>query len=211
MPEQGPRMMWGSVSWPGPAMWQRVLRIQCVSEDLAHVPLAACWERNHTRHVLLHLLGMNKEEKDAVWPCLASLQTCRASPQGHCTEALLGWLVFQGRLQSWHDLCVDLFYQESTPKYFCHCGDVSSFWCHPNIQFGWLPPCHPCGSSMAHVEGAVRVQLPLLSFLTLDTILSKMSGVGWPQLTAKVPPWCSTCFPPSREKEKGKIFSQGGK
>lgn len=38
-----------------------------------------------------------------------------------------------------------------------------------------------------HAEGAVRVQLPLLSFLTLDTILGKMSRVGWPQLTAKVP------------------------
>lgn len=31
-----------------------------------------------------------------------------------------------------------------------------------------------------HAEGAVRAQLPLLSFLTLDTIQVKMCGVGWP-------------------------------
>lgn len=147
MPEQGPRMMWGSISWPGPAVWQRVLRIQCVSEDLAHVPLAACWERNHTWHILLHLSGMNKEEKDAVWPCLASLQTCRVAPQGHCPGGLLGWLVFQRRLQSWDDLCVDLFHQESTPKYFCHCSEeISKFlmsakhsvWVAPSLSSTWL-------------------------------------------------------------------------
>lgn len=81
MPQLWPGILLRSVPWPWPAVLSENLVCECCRR---RVPSAACWERDWTLHVLLHLWGKNKEEKDAAPPCPGSLQT-----RSHSSGSLL--------------------------------------------------------------------------------------------------------------------------